>query len=242
MQMKNKYFESTKLREEMIIKIDISLVQSNQYKNKLNIKDNKFGQLMHLYSMAMREVEERVNSINRDYKEIYKQDLINHVICRLKTPESMIKKMKRKNYELTYQNLIENMNDIAGVRIICPFKTNVFEVVDIIREFEDCRIVKEKDYISNPKKTGYMSYHMIIEVPVQLEETKLYTKVEIQIRTMAMDFWATLEHEIKYKSNGQLTAKVSRDLVVYAKVINKIDNRLMKLRNKKFKKKIELSE
>lgn len=226
----------------MIIKIDISLIKSNQYKNQLNIKDNKFAQLMHLYSMAMREVEQKVNLINKDYKEVYEQDIINHVICRLKTPESIVKKMKRKNYDLTYQNLIENVNDIAGVRIICPFKTNIFEVVDIIREFEDCRIIKEKDYVSHPKKTGYMSYHMIVEVPVELEGAKLYTKVEIQIRTMAMDFWATLEHEIKYKSKGQLTAKVSRDLVVYAKVINKIDNRLMKLHNRKFKKKIELSE
>ncbi len=224
----------------MIIKIDTSLVKSNKYENKLNIKDNKFGQLMHLYSLAMRNVEEKVDSINRDYKEIYEQDLINHCMCRIKTPESIIKKMKRKNYELTYQNLIENINDIAGVRIICPFKANVFEVVDIIREFEDCRIIKEKDYITTPKKTGYSSYHVILEVPVELDETKLYAKVEIQIRTMAMDFWATLEHQIKYKSNGEISTKVSRDLVIYAKIINKIDNRLMKLTNKKYKGKIGL--
>ena len=119
----------------MIIKIDISLVKSNKYENQLNIKDNKFGQLMHLYSLAMREVEEKVNSINRDYKGIYEQDLINHVVCRVKTPESIIKKMRRKNYELTYKNLIENINDIAGVRIICQAKDDVFEVVDIIKEF-----------------------------------------------------------------------------------------------------------
>ena len=163
-------------------------------------------------------------------------------MCRVKTPESIIKKMKRKNYELTYKNLIENINDIAGVRIICPFKANVFEVVEIIREFEDCRIIKEKDYITTPKKTGYSSYHIIIEVPVDLDGAKLYTKVEIQIRTMAMDFWATLEHEIKYKSSGELSAKVSKDLIKYAKIINKIDNRLMKLNNKKYRKKIKLSE
>jgi len=197
---------------------------------------------MHLYSLAMREVERKVNSINNDYKEIYNQDLINHIVCRLKTPESIIKKMRRKNYELTYKNLIENINDIAGVRIICPVKADVFEVVDIIREFEDCRIIKEKDYITTPKKTGYSSYHMILEIPVNLDGTKLYAKVEIQIRTMAMDFWATLEHEIKYKSNGEISAKVSKDLVLYAKIINKIDNRLMKLHHKKYKKNIELGE
>ena len=227
----------------MIIKIDISLLENNNYKeNVLNVKDNKFAQLMHLYSLAMRKVEEKVNSINMDYKEIYKQDLINHVVCRIKTPESIVKKMKRKNYELTYKNLIENINDIAGVRIVCPFKTNVFEVVDIIREFEDCRIIKEKDYITHPKETGYSSYHIIVEIPVEVDGVEVFTKVEIQVRTMAMDFWATLEHEIKYKSSGTITAKVSRDLVVYSKIINKLDNKLMKLHNKKYKKKLELSE
>lgn len=195
---------------------------------------------MHLYSLAMREVERKVNSINDDYREIYEHDLINHIVCRVKTPQSIIKKMRRKNYELTYKNLIENIHDIAGVRIICPFKANVFEVVDIIKEFENCKIIREKDYITNPKKTGYSSYHMIVEVPVELDGTRLYTKVEIQIRTMAMDFWATLEHEIKYKSNGKISERVSKELVTYAKIINKIDNRLMKMRNKRFKGKIKL--
>lgn len=223
----------------MIIKIDISLIKNSKYENLINVKDNKFGQLMHLYSLAMRSVEEKVNSINRDYKDIYQQDLINHVTCRIKTPESIVKKMKRKNDELTYQNLIEDINDIAGVRVICPFKSDVFEIAEIIREWEDCRIIREKDYITNPKKTGYSSYHMIVEVPVKLDETKIYAKVEIQIRTMAMDFWATLEHEIKYKSSGELTAKMSKDLVLYAKIINKIDNRLMRFHNRKYKRKIE---
>lgn len=223
----------------MIIKIDISLIKNSKYENLINVKDNKFGQLMHLYSLAMRSVEEKVNSINRDYKDIYQQDLINHVTCRIKTPESIVKKMKRKNDELTYQNLIEDINDIAGVRVICPFKSDVFEIAEIIREWEDCRIIREKDYITNPKKTGYSSYHMIVEVPVKLDETKIYAKVEIQIRTMAMDFWATLEHEIKYKSSGELTAKMSKDLVMYAKIINKIDNRLMRFHNRKYKRKIE---
>ncbi len=223
----------------MIIKIDISLIKNSKYENLINVKDNKFGQLMHLYSLAMRSVEEKVNSINRDYKDIYQQDLINHVTCRIKTPESIVKKMKRKNDELTYQNLIENINDIAGVRVICPFKSDVFEIAEIIREWEDCRIIREKDYITNPKKTGYSSYHMIVEVPVKLDETKIYAKVEIQIRTMAMDFWATLEHEIKYKSSGELTAKMSKDLVAYAKIINRIDNRLMRFHNRKYKRKIE---
>lgn len=221
----------------MIIKPDLILTQNNKI---VNIKENKFEQLMHLYTLAMRSVEEKVNQINEDYKEIYKENIVNHVVCRIKTPESIIKKMKRKNYELTYQNLINNVNDIAGVRIICPFKSNVFEVVEIIREFENCRIIKEKDYITKPKNTGYASYHIILEVPVVLNESKLYTKVEVQIRTMAMDFWATLEHEIKYKTTTQITDKMSKELVHYAKIINRIDNKLMKIHNAKYKKKVKL--
>jgi len=225
-------------------KIDIVKTKENknifETKNVLDIKDNKFAKLMQLYSLAMREVEEKVNLINNDYREIYNRDLINHVICRVKTPESIIKKMIRKNCELTYKNLIENINDIAGVRIVCPFRENVFEVIEIIREFEDFKIIREKDYIANPKETGYSSYHIILEVPVNLDDTQLYTKVEIQIRTMAMDFWATLEHEIKYKSNGEISKKISKELITYAKIINRIDNKLMKIHNKKFKGKIEL--
>ena len=220
----------------MIIKPDLILTQNNKI---VNIKENKFEQLMHLYTLAMRSVEEKVNQINEDYKEIYKENIVNHVVCRIKTPESIIKKMKRKNYELTYQNLINNVNDIAGVRIICPFKSNVFEVVEIIKEFEDCRIIKEKDYITKPKNTGYASYHIILEVPVVLNESKLYMKVEVQIRTMAMDFWATLEHEIKYKTTTEITDKMSKELVYYAKIINRIDNKLMKIHNAKYKKKVK---
>lgn len=224
----------------MVKTVDAPLIESIKNKNQLNIKDNRFAQVMNLYNTAMKEVEERVNSINSDYRDIYKEDLVNHVICRIKRPESIIKKMTKKNYDLTYKDLIEKINDIAGVRIVCPYKANAFEVAEIIRGFEDWKILREKDYITNPKKTGYASYHMIVEIPIEVDGNKLYIKVEIQIRTMAMDFWATLEHEIKYKSKGEITDKVSKELIAYAKIINKIDNRLMKLHNQKNKKKLKL--
>lgn len=225
----------------MLIKGDTRLISKIKLGNELNVKDNKFLQIMNIYTLAMKNVEKKVNSINKDYNEIYKEDLINHVICRIKTPESIIKKMKRKNYELTYKSLIENVSDIAGVRIICPFKSSVFEVVDIIKEFEDFKILMEKDYITNPKKTGYSSYHMIVEVPVHFENSTIYAKVEIQIRTLAMDFWATLEHELKYKSDYKITDKLSRELVMYAKIINRIDHKMTKIHDKRLKRKIVLN-
>lgn len=238
---KNDFLHITKERRR-VIKTDIALVKNEKYENNgLNVKDNRFLKFMELYEIAMHKVEEQVNSINTDYREIYKEDLINHVVSRVKSPDSIINKMKRKGYELTYQSLVENVHDIAGVRIICPFKTNVFDVVDIIKGFDDYRVIKEKDYITTPKKTGYSSYHLIIEVPVEIDEIQVYAKVEIQVRTMAMDFWATLEHELKYKSSGEISAKVSKDLVTYSKIINKIDNRLLKIHNKR-KKNLELSD
>ena len=238
---KNDFLHITKERRR-VIKTDIALVKNEKYENNgLNVKDNRFLKFMELYEIAMHKVEEQVNSINTDYREIYKEDLINHVVSRIKKPDSIVKKMKRKGYELTYQSLVENVHDIAGVRVICPFKTNVFDVVDIIKGFEDIRIIKEKDYITNPKKTGYSSYHMIVEVPVYIDGVEDFAKVEIQIRTMAMDFWATLEHELKYKSSGEISAKVSRDLVTYAKIINKIDNKLLKI-HKNRTKNLEISD
>lgn len=224
----------------MIIKIDISLIKNLEVNNSLNVQDNKFSQLMHLYSIAMRSVEEKINEINIKYREIYKTDLINHIVCRVKQPESIIKKMKKRNYDLTYQNMIENINDIAGVRIVCTFKNNVFEVADMIRNLEYFRVIKEKDYITHPKKTGYSSYHMIVEIPIQLDGVEVYAKVEIQIRTMAMDFWSTLEHEIKYKSTKNLTSKISKELVFYAKIIRKLDNKLLKIHKKQSKKNLKI--
>ena len=225
-----------------VIKVDIALVKNEKYENnRLNVKDNRFLKFMELYEKAMRKVEKHVSSINADYREIYKEDLINHVVSRIKSPESIVKKMKRKGYELTYQSLVENVHDIAGVRVICPFKTNVFDVVDIIKGYDNFRVIKEKDYISKPKKTGYSSYHMIVEVPVEIDDMEVFATVEIQLRTMAMDFWATLEHELKYKSVGEISPKVSKDLVTYAKIINKIDNKLLKIHNTR-QKNLELSD
>ena len=140
-----------------------------------------------------------------------------------------MKKMKKKGYSFTYQEMIENINDIAGIRIICPLKKDVFSVRDLIKKIPGVHILKEKDYITHPKESGYSSYHIILEVPVSLSKSRIYVKVELQIRTLAMDFWANLEHKIKYKPEGEVNKKVSKDLVSYAKMVNKLDSKMMLL-------------
>lgn len=205
--------------ENQLIRIDESI----------NIKDNLFEKVMSIYEIAMKKVEEIVKRINDDYKEIYGYNIVDHTMKRIKSPQSIVDKMKKKNYNLNYKELIENVNDIAGVRVICPLRKDVYDVRNIIAEMEDVRILNEKDYIKKPKKSGYTSYHLIVEIPVEFEGTNIFVKVEIQIRTMAMDFWATIEHHAKYKTSNKLSKRSSRKLVAYAKIINKLDQKMLEL-------------
>ncbi|MBP3502223.1 MAG: GTP pyrophosphokinase family protein [Clostridia bacterium] len=212
-----------KEKKNSLLKIDNFLVESD----KINTSDETFNKLMFLYSAGLKELENKFDIIKEEFKYFYSCDIINHTQSRIKKPESIIKKLENKNYDITYRNLIEQINDIAGLRIICPIKEDIFTVVDIIKNMPDINIIKEKDYVTKPKKSGYSSYHIIVEVPVQLFKQIIPVKVEIQIRTMAMDFWATLEHDIKYKSNFKFTKKMSNQLVKCAKMINKMDDEMV---------------
>ena len=166
--------------------------------------------------------------MNEEFNNFYEYNPIDHITQRIKSPESIIDKMKKKELELTYRNLVEYINDVAGMRIICSFKDDVYKIVNIIEEMRDVEIIKRKDYISNPKKSGYSSYHLIVKVPVNISNQLIYVKVEIQIRTVAMDFWASIEHKLKYKKG--VNAKASKELVSMAKIMSKLDERVMKIR------------
>ena len=218
--MKNK-------KENSLLKIDNFLVESD----KVNSTDETFNKLMFLYSAALKQLETKMDIIQKEFEYFYGCTIIDHTKSRIKKPESIIKKMESKNYELTYRNLVEQINDIAGFRIICPLKDDIFTVVDLIKGIPDINIIKQKDYITKPKKSGYSSYHLIVEVPVPLMKQIIPVKVEIQIRTLAMDFWASLEHDIKYKSNDNISKKVSNELVKCAKMINKLDNQMITINN-----------
>ena len=178
---------------------------------------------MSIYSLSIEEIKK----IIQEMEEI---NLIDHVKYRIKSPKSIINKMKKKNYELNYNELIEKVNDIAGIRIVCPFQENVYIVRELLHENSNIRILNEKDYIQSPKKSGYSSLHLIVEVPVNTDMGKVYVKAEIQIRTMAMDFWASLEHELKYK-NDNVNKVASKKLLKAAKVMRKLDYEMSVLAN-----------
>ena len=205
--------------------VTMSMLLKKNEKIEKNTKT--FEKIMFLYSVAIKEMETKLEIIKEEFKLFYDYELIDHMQTRIKKPESIANKMKARGLQLTYQNMIENINDIAGVRVICPLKKDVFSVRDLIRKIPGVKVLKEKDYITNPKKSGYSSYHMILEIPITLSQKIMYVKLEVQVRTMAMDFWASLEHKLKYKPQTEITKSASKELVSYAKMVHKLDNKMM---------------
>lgn len=214
-------------------KNDLIIIE-NFLENKeqaLDVKEEPFDKLMFFYKSALSQLTTQMNILKDEFKVMYNYDLIDHIETRIKEPKSIIKKMEKKKCEKTYINLIEKINDIAGMRIVCTLKDDVFFIKDLIKQIPDIHILKEKDYITKPKESGYSSYHIIVEVPVRLTSKVIYVKCEIQIRTIAMDFWANFEHKVKYKTEYSLSKKASNELVACAKMINKFDNKIIKLKN-----------
>lgn len=199
------------------------------YNQKLEDDDKTFERLMYLYSAAIKELQTKVEIIKDEFKIFYNYDLIDHINTRIKTPESIKGKMQKRNLELNYKEMIENINDIAGIRIICPLKKDIFSIRNLIEKLPEVSVLTEKDYVTHPKESGYSSYHIIVEIPVTLSQNIVYVKVEIQIRTIAMDFWASLEHKMKYKPEEKIDKKSSKEWVSCAKVIQKLDNKMMLL-------------
>lgn len=199
------------------------------YDQTLKVEDKTFQKLIFIYSLAIRELETKIGILKDEFKILYDYDLIDHIDTRIKTPESILHKMEKRNIVFTYKDMIENINDIAGVRIVCPLKKDIFSIKDLVQKLPGVNVLKEKDYVTYPKKSGYSSYHLIVEVPITLSKQNIYVKVEIQIRTIAMDFWASLEHKMKYKAEEEISKKEAKEWVNCAKMINKLDNQMMLL-------------
>ena len=212
------------MRENDLMIIERCIENKNE---KLDVKEEPFEKLMFFYKSALKQLELQMNIIKDEFKLIYNYDLIDHIDTRIKEPKSIVKKMEKKKYDKTYLNLIEKINDIAGIRIVCTLKDDIFFIRDLVKQIPDIHVLKEKDYVTNPKESGYSSDHMIVEVPVKLTQKTIYVKCEIQIRTLAMDFWASFEHKVKYKTKNDVNPKMSKELVSCAKMINKFDTKMI---------------
>jgi len=182
-----------------------------------------------VYNAALRQIETKMQILNDEFQHVHQYNPIEHIKSRIKTPESIVKKLKRHGYESTIDNMVKYINDIAGIRIICSFTSDIYRIADMISEQKDIRVITVKDYITYPKASGYKSYHMIVSVPVYLSDRIVDTKVEIQIRTVAMDFWASLEHKIHYKFEGDAPEHIRSELVECARMVSDLDARMLSL-------------
>lgn len=182
-----------------------------------------------IYNAALRQIETKMEILNDEFQHVHQYNPIEHIKARIKTPESIVKKLRRNGFESTIDNMVKHINDIAGIRIICSFTSDIYRIADMISDQRDIKVVGVKDYITYPKASGYKSYHMIVTVPVYLSDRIVDTKVEVQIRTVAMDFWASLEHKIHYKFEGDAPEHIKSELVECARMVSDLDARMLSL-------------
>ena len=196
---------------------------------KFNEDIDSWKTVIFLYNSALKEVNTKLEILNDEFQHVHQYNPIEYFKTRIKTPESIVKKLKRYGYESSIDNMVNYVNDIAGIRIVCSFTSDIYRIAEMIGKQNDLTVVSVKDYIKNPKENGYKSYHMLVTVPIFLTDQVVDTKVEIQIRTIAMDFWASLEHKIYYKFEGNAPEYISRELKDCADIVSMLDARMLRL-------------
>ena len=186
-------------------------------------------QSMSLYESGIQEIRTKLEILQREAQYNRVHNPIETIKSRVKSPMSIIEKLNRRGFEMSITSIRNNLNDIAGVRVICPFVEDIYVVADRLRRQDDLKVLIEKDYIKNPKPNGYRSFHMVVEVPVFLSDRKQPVRVEIQLRTIAMDFWASLDHQIRYKMENLVPDSITEELRQCAEVIAETDVKMQKI-------------
>lgn len=198
-------------------------------KKRENSPADSWTEVLLIYNSALKEIGTKLEILNDEFQHVHRYNPIEHIKSRIKSSESIVKKLKRYGYESTIENMVEYVNDIAGIRVICSFVSDIYRIAEMISNQNDIKVLAIKDYIENPKASGYKSYHMLVTVPIYLSDRIVDAKVEIQIRTVAMDFWASLEHKINYKFEGNVPQYIKDELVECAHMISEVDTRMWNL-------------
>ncbi len=196
---------------------------------KANEQIDQWRSVMFLYDSALKKVNTKIEILNNEFVNRYDYNPIEHIKSRLKTADSIVNKLKKDGREVTIENMQEYLSDIAGIRIICSFTSDIYQIAQIISDQKDITVLHVKDYIKHPKPNGYKSYHMVVTVPVYLSDGAVDTKGEIQIRSVAMDFWASLEHKIAYKFEGNAPENLLMELKDCADMIDMLDRKMFSL-------------
>ena len=186
----------------------------------------EYRELRMMYSCAIKEIRTKFDVLNSEFNVRYQRNPISFIKSRIKSPESILKKLHTRGYEISLESIIENLHDVAGIRVICPFIDDIYEVAQMLTKQDDVTLIETKDYIQNPKENGYRSLHLILEIPVFFSDRKQPMKVEVQIRTIAMDFWASLDHQLRYKKDVEHAEQISADLKDCADIISATDQRM----------------
>ena len=187
----------------------------------------EYRKMQLLYQSALKEIGTKLEILNDEFKFVHKYNPIEHIESRMKSEESIVRKLMKKGQDITVENIERYIDDVAGIRVICSFTPDIYRIVDMISNQDDIEVVKTKDSMVNPKPSGYRSYHMIVKVPIFLSDTVVPTRVEIQIRTVAMDFWASLEHKIYYKYDGHAPEYIRSELRECAEMISYLDSKML---------------
>lgn len=218
--------------EGELAQILFSGLAKTNIKNRIDEYTVSYRRLMSYYRCAIMEVETKFNVLNEELSLRYDRNPIETVKSRLKSPESIIEKMERKGLALTVENIENHMNDIAGIRVICSFRSDIYMLADALLKQDDITLVEKKDYIKSPKPNGYRSLHLIIETPIFLHDKKKMMKVEVQLRTISMDWWASLEHKICYKKDIPDYELVRRELKECADIAAGLDNKMEEIQER----------
>lgn len=190
----------------------------------------EYKELMMMYKCAIKEVKTKFEVLDTEFKIRYQRNPINFIKTRLKSTTSIIEKMRKRQIPFTIENIEQHINDVAGIRVICSYVDDIYKIAKALIQQDDIKLIEQKDYIANPKPNGYRSLHLIVSVPVYFAENKKNIKVEVQIRTIAMDSWASLEHQLRYKQQTENEAEISEKLKECADLISEIDSRMLDIR------------
>lgn len=211
--------------------LEISTILNEEKPEYILEKMKPFQQLMMQYECALMEVETKLNVLNAEFSLEYDRNPIESIKTRIKQPVSIWGKLKRMDEELSVENIENCLSDVAGIRVICSFPEDIYTVAELLSKQDDITVLKRKDYIKNPKENGYRSLHLILEIPIFLSDEKKYMKVEVQFRTIAMDFWASVEHKLKYKKNVKNPEQIAEQLKNCANTIADVDFRMQAIRH-----------
>ena len=223
-------FSFTRQDTELLKSVDISDESKERFMEMLETS-SRFQDVMMMYRCAVREVQTKLEVLNDEFKTRRKRNPIDSIRSRIKSPISIIEKLQRKGLELSIQSILDNLNDVAGIRVVCPFISDIYDVANMLTSQDDVEVMEIKDYIKNPKPNGYRSLHYVVIIPIFLSSGKEYMKVEVQIRTIAMNFWAALEHQMHYKQfDNDEMPEIVNELTLCADNIYNTDVRMQEIR------------